>query len=109
MAHDILYANPHSEKQNYIFDFADDLTGDTALSDIGSGSTIIAYDYEGVDKSSVILSNKTRTGMLLAVDIASVAEGEEYRIEFAGKGSTTNQIITKVLEVRARTYIQGGF
>lgn len=113
MAHDTLYVNPSlgatTEKQNYIFDFSLDLTGDTTLTDIGSGSTITAYKYDGTDVSSTILSNKTRTNMLLAVDIGSVTEGEEYRVEFLGKGSTTNDIFIKVLEVRARKYIQGGF
>jgi hypothetical protein len=113
MAHDTLYVNPSiagtAEKQNYIFDFSDDLTGDTALYDIGSGSTISAFKYDGTDVSSTILSSKTRTNMLLSVDIGSVTEGEEYRVEFLGKGSTTNRIYIKVLEVRARKFIQGGF
>ena len=113
MAHDTLYVNPSlggtTEKQNYIFDFSGDLTGDTTLSDIGSGSTITAFKYDGTDVSSTILSNKLRTNMLLSVDIGSVTEGEEYRIEFLGKGSTSNDIFIKVLEVRARKYIQGGF
>ena len=110
MAHDVLYVNPNGgEKQNYIFDFSDDLTGDTTLADIGSGSTITAYSSDGTDVSSTILANKTRTNMLLSVDISSVTDFEEYRIEFAGKGSTSNNIFTKVLEVRARKLIQGGF
>src|SRR5574341_1812206 len=101
MAHDAIYVNPQSESQPYTFDFSDDLTGDTTLFDIGSGSTISAFKYDGTDVSSTILSSKTRTNMLLAVAIGSVTEGEEYRIEFVGKGSTTNRIFTKVLEVRA--------
>ena len=43
MAHDILYVNSQSELQPYVFDFADDLPDDTALADIGSGSTITAF------------------------------------------------------------------
>lgn len=110
MAHDILYVNPNGvEKQNYIFDFSDDLTGDTVLADIGSGSTITAYDSTGTDVSSTILANKARTNMLLSVDITSVTDFQEYRIEFAGKGNTTNRLYVKVLEVRARKLIQGGF
>lgn len=109
MAHDSLYVNPQSELQPYIFDFSNDLTGDTALTDIGSGSTISAFKFDGTDVSSTILSSKTRTNMLLSVNIGSVTEGEEYRVEFVGKGSTTSKIFTKVLEVRARKYIQGGF
>jgi hypothetical protein len=109
MAHDILYVNPQSEVQTYTFDFAPDMPGDTALSDIGSGSTITAYDYDGTDVSATILSSKLRTAMTLSCKIGAVTEGEEYRIEFVGKGSTTTQLFTKVLEVRARTYISGGF
>lgn len=109
MAHDSLYVNPQGELQPYIFDFSDDLTGDTTLFDIGSGSTITAYSYAGTDVSSTILSGKTRTNMLLSVNIGAVTEGEEYRIEFLGKGSTSSKIFIKVLEVRARKFIQGGF
>lgn len=109
MAHDILLVNPQSEKQNYIFNFADDLTGDTTLADIGAGSTITAFSSAGTDVSSTILTNKLRTNLLLSVDISAVTDFEEYRIEFVGKGSTTNNIFTKVLEVRARKTIQGGF
>ena len=109
MAHDSLYVNPQSELQPYTFDFANDLPGDTTLSDVGSGSTISAFDFDGTDVSSTILSSKLRTSMTLSVNIGAVVEGEEYRVEFVGKGSTTSKIFTKVLEVRARKYIQGGF
>ena len=109
MAHDILYVNPQSELQKYIFDFSDDLPDDTVLSDIGSGSTITAYSSAGTDVSSTILSSKTRTSMTLTVKIGVVTDFEEYRIEFVGKGSTTSNIFTKVLEVRARKTIQGGY
>jgi hypothetical protein len=109
MAHNTLYVNPQSELVPYTFDFADDLTGDTTLYDIGSGSTITAYNSAGTDVSSTILSSKTRTSMTLAVKIGAVTDFEEYRIEFVGKGFTTANIFTKVLEVRARKLIQGGF
>ena len=107
MAHDIVYVNSQSELVPYQFDFTDDLTGDTALTDIGSGSTITAYDSAGTDKSSTVLSSKTRTAMVLSVKLGAVTDGEDYRVEFVGKGSTTSNIYTKVLEVRARRYIQG--
>ena len=55
MANDILYVNPASELQHYIFDFSDDLTGDTTLKAIGAGSTITAFDSSGVDQSSTVL------------------------------------------------------
>src|SRR3990167_6780523 len=109
MAHDILEVNPQSELQPYTFNFALDLPDDTALADIGSGSTITAFSSAGTDVSATILSSKTRSNMTLSVKIGSVTDFEEYRIEFVGKGSTTNDIFTQVLEVRARKLIQGGF
>lgn len=109
MAHDILYVSPQSELQKFTFDFADDLPDDTTLSDILSGSTITAYSSAGTDVSATILSSKTRTSMTLSVKIGAVTDFEEYRIEFVGKGATTANIFTKVLEVRARKTIQGGF
>jgi len=107
MAQDVIYLNPQGEVQTYAFDFADDLPGDTALSDIGSGSTITAFSSPGTDVSSTILSSKTRTAMVLSVKVGAVTEGEDYRIEFLGKGATTTQLFNKVLEVRARRYVQG--
>ena len=107
MAHDILYVNPQGESSKYIFDFTDDLTGDTTLNNIASGSTITAYDSGGSDVSATILSSKTRTGMTLSVLLGSVTEGEDYRVEFLGQGTTTSLKVIKVLEVRARKYITG--
>ena len=109
MAHDILLVNPQSELQPYVMNFAPDLPDDTVLSDIGSGSTITAFSSAGTDVSATILSSKARTSMTLTVKIGSVTDFEEYRIEFVGKGATTSDIFTKVLEVNARKKIQGGF
>lgn len=109
MAHDQIYLNSQSELQPYTFNFAPDLTSDTTLKDIGSGSTITAFSSDGTDVSSTILSSKTRTNMLLSVNIGAVTDLEEYRVEFVGKGNTTNNIFTKVLIVLARKKIQGGF
>lgn len=109
MAHDILYISPQSELQPFTFDFSDDLPNDTTLKDIGSGSTITAFSSAGTDVSATILSAKTRTNMTLIVSIGAVTDLEEYRIEFVAKGNTTSNIFTRVLEVRARKYIQGGF
>lgn len=108
MAHDYLYQNTN-ESRIYVFDFADELTGDTALNNIGSGSTITAFSSDGTDVSATVLSSKTRTGMTLSVVIGTLTDGEEYRVEFVGQGSTTSAKVTLVLEVRARKYIQGGF
>ncbi len=109
MAHDVIYVNPASELQSYQFNFADEdsLSTDSALSDIGSGSTITAYDSAAADQSATILSSKARTAMVLSVKIGSVVDGEDYRIEFVGKGATSLNLVTKVLEVRARRYITG--
>ena len=110
MAHDILYVNPQSEIQRYTFDFAPDLTGDTSLVAIGAGaSTITAYEYDGTDVSATILATKTISGMTMYVNIGSVTQGEEYKIEFVAKGTQTGLFVTKVLEVRARNNISGAF
>lgn len=107
MAHDVLYLNPQGESFKYTFDFADDLTGDTALADIGSGSTIIAYNSASTDVSTTVLSLKTRTSLTLLVTIGALTEGEDYRIEFLGQGTTSLLKVIKVLEIRARRYVQG--
>jgi hypothetical protein len=107
MAHDVTYVNPQGELQLYEFDFAPLLPNDSTLANIGSGSTINAYNTAGTDVGATILSAKTRTNMKLSVEIGSVTEGEDYRIEFLGQGSTTSDKWIQVLEVRARRYVQG--
>ena len=108
MATDYLYINT-TESVTYTFDYASDLPNDTTLNNIGSGSTITAYSSAGTDVSSTILSSKTRTSMVLSVVIGAVTDFEEYRVEFVGQGATTSNKITKVLDLRARKLIQGGF
>ena len=109
MAHDVIYVNSQSELIKYQFDFGDEesLSTDSALTDIGAGSTISAFSSPGTDVSATILSSKTRTSMILSVKIGSVTDGEDYRVEFVGKGATSSNVVTKVLEVRARRYVQG--
>ena len=108
MAHAIKYVHT-SETLRYTFDFTDDLPStDSALADIGT-STINAVDFDGTDVGSTILSNKTRTGKTLIVDIGSLTDGEEYTITFKGVGATSSVPIVKVLEVRARSELTGSF
>lgn len=112
MAHAIKYVHT-SETLRYTFDFADDLPStDSALADVTGGpptSTITATDFDGTDVSATILSNKTRTGKTLIVDVGSLTEGEEYTVTFKGVGATSSVPLVKLLEVRARSKIVGGF
>jgi hypothetical protein len=45
--------------------------------------------------------------MKLSVEIKSVTNGEDYRIEFLAVGNDTSRASMKVLEVRARRFMQG--
>lgn len=107
MANALAYVHP-SESLRYIFDFTDDLTGDTTLKDIGSGSTITATNFAGTDVSATILASKTRTNMTLLVTIGTLTEGQEYVVTFLGVGNTTSIPIVKTLLVLARAKVHGG-
>ena len=108
MANEVIYVNPQGEIRYWEFDFTGALEDDTVLKDIGaSTSTINAFNHAGTDVGATILQNKARTGMKLRVEIKSVTNGEDYRVEFLAIGDTTSRARMKVLEVRARRFMQG--
>ena len=111
MAEQIIYQAPIASVP-FTFDFSADMPStDSSLNDVtgGSASTITAAKYDGTDVSSTILSGKTRTTLTLIVTIAALTEGEDYRVTFTGIGTTSGAKVVKVLEVRARAKISGGF
>ena len=109
MAHAIIYLSSTS-KRTYTMNFADVMpSSDSILVDIGAGSTITATKSDGTDVSSTILTSKTRTGLTLIVTISSLTDGEEYRIRFHAQGTTSSGQEDKVLEIRCRDKIEGGF
>ena len=108
MANDIIYASPDGEVVNYQFDFSPDLPSDSALTAIASGTDVTAAKFDGTAVNGII-SNKAKSGLLLSCDITPATDGEEYRVKFVGKGATSSNVIVKILEVRSRKYIQGGF
>lgn len=94
MADATLVIDPSSSKP-YEVDFAPFLPStDSALNDIGSGSTIDAFNFAGSDVGSTILSGKTRTSKKLSVTIGSLTLGQEYRIRFVGQGATSSKKFT---------------
>ena len=107
MATERIYRAPTSSN-TYTFDFTGDLTGDTVLKDIGSGSTIAATSSDGTDVSATILSSKTRTGMTLLVTLGSMTDGEEYLVTFTAQGNTTSLIVVKTLRVICRSEVGDG-
>ena len=102
MAEAILTVDPAGTKV-YTFDFSPVLPStDSALSDIGSGSTIDAFDSTGADVSATILASKTRTTKTLLVTLKLLTLGQEYRVRFVGEGATSKQRFTKWLQVLCR-------
>ena len=108
MADALLYLHPLDSRQ-YTMDFQDLLPStDSALADIGSGSTITATKSDGSD-ASAILSGKTRTSKTLLVTIHNVVEGEEYLLTFRGTGATSGQTFVRTLKVLGRAALVGEF
>lgn len=105
----ILYMHT-SASQSFTFDFSNVMPStDATLNDVGSGSTIDAFKFDGTDVGSTILSSKTRTGLTLKVTLGSLTLGEEYTIRFVGQGTTSSEKKVKTLLVRARTTLEGEF
>src|SRR3990167_2256263 len=108
MANALIYL-PATTKRTYTMNFSDVMpSSDALLADIGT-STITATKSDGTDVSSTILTSKTRTGLTLIVTISSLTDGEEYRIRFHAQGTTSSGQEDKVLEIRCRDKIEGGF
>lgn len=109
MATQILYMHP-LETQIVTIDFADDIpTADTALYNVGAGSTITMADSGGTLVDS-LLSAKTRTSKTLLVTIGpNLVSGQDYVVSFLGQGSTSGARFLKTVAVRCRADIQGAF
>lgn len=98
----IIVMDPASNK-SFTMDFSPVLTSsDSALTDIGAGSTIDAFKFDGTDVGSTILASKVRVGKTLSVTLGALTLGQEYRVRFIGQGATSNQKFTKWLQVLAR-------
>lgn len=103
MADGVITIDPASSKVLTV-DFEPYLpSADSTLSDVGSGSTIDAYEVSaGTDVGSTILSSKTRTSKTLTVKVGSLTLGKEYRLRFVGQGASSSQKFTRWLLVLAR-------
>jgi len=99
--HEVLYKHPNDET-SYPVDFTEDLTGDTSIS---SSSVVTAVDSGGTDASSTIVTTPTRSGMVLTSILKGGTDGEDYRVTFTGRGTTTSNDSTRMVELRVR--IQG--
>ena len=96
--HEVLYKHPNDET-SYPVDFTEDLTGDTSIS---SSSVVTAVDSGGTDASSTIVTTPTRSGMVLTSILKGGTDGEDYRVTFTGRGTTTSNDSTRMVELRVR-------
>ncbi|MCI0565366.1 MAG: hypothetical protein MN733_43430 [Nitrososphaera sp.] len=103
MAHEVLYKNP-SDEVLYSVDFTDELPNDTALD---AGSDVSAVDSDGTDASATVLGTESETGMTVTAVLQAGSDGEDYRITFTARGSTTTRDATKIVEMRVRSYHLG--
>lgn len=108
MADVIKYVHP-SEQVTHTADFQLLLPStDSALNDIGSGSTITATKSNGDDADSVLFS-KTRTTKTLIVTLKNLVKGEEYSVKFLGQGATSGTRFVHSLLVLCRDNLTGEF
>jgi hypothetical protein len=108
MADAIVYVHP-MQQLTYTADFQDLLPStDSALNDIGSGSTISATKSNGTDASANLFS-KTRTTKTLLVTLKNCTKGEDYRVTFLGQGATSTQRFVKTVIFLCRDNMTGSF
>ena len=109
MADAILYKHSSAEF-DYSFDFVDEVASSDTLKTVGTGDTeTLAVSSDGTDVASTIHGTPTFSGTVLTVRISSLTNGEDYTITFVAEETTGTERFFKVLELRVRDDIGGGF
>lgn len=109
MADAIKYKRPN-ETFSYTFDFTDKLSGD--VDTIANGSSVTAVDSAGATVTSTVIvtGSPAPSGKTLVATLTGGTDLEDYTVTFKAKDTTGTAIYyEKVLELRVRTNISGGF
>ena len=105
MAGDVLYKHS-SSKPSYIVDFTRLLPSDTTIT--AASSVSAAYNSLGTAVTvSTISEAVSVSGMSMTVPLKAGSDGEDYRLELNGIGTTTGKNIVFVLEMRVRDKLAG--
>ena len=107
MADAIKYKRP-SEDFDYTFSFADKLAASENVDTVANGSDVTAVTSDGTVNTAII-GTKTPSAQTLKVHLTAGTNLEDYLVTFHAKATTSGDEYEKVLELRVRTEITGGF
>lgn len=104
----VKYKRP-SEDWDYTFSFSDKLLATETVDSVANGSAVTALDSSGASATSTVLGTVTPSGQTLKVHVTAGTNLEDYTITFHAKATTSGDEYEKVLMLRVRTQLEGGF
>lgn len=107
MADAIKYKRP-SEDWDYTFDFSDRLASTETVDSVVNGSSVTAKNSAGTTDNTII-GTVTPSSQTLKAHITGGTDLDDYTVTFHAKATTSGDEYEKVLELRVRTEITGGF
>ena len=109
MADSIVYLHSTAE-EDLSMDFVDELaSGDTFKTASAGDTEVLAVSSDGTDVASTILGTQALSSTTVKVRVKSLTDGEDYTITFIAEETTGLRRFHKVLELRVRDDIGGGF
>lgn|SRR3990167_4830276 len=96
------------EDWDYEFDFSNSLRSTETVDTVANGSSVTAKKSDGVTDNTVI-GTVTPTSQILRAHITGGTDLEDYIVTFHAKATTSADEWEKVLELRVRNAIVGGF
>ena len=107
MATAITYKRP-LEDFDYTFNFADKLASTESVDTVANGSSVTAKKSDGTTDNTVV-GTVTPSSQTLKAHLTGGSDFEDYTVTFHAKATTSGDEYEKVLEMRVRNTITGGF
>jgi len=108
MADLVKYKRP-SEDYDVTMSFSDKLASTESVDTVVNGSSVTALDSSGASATSTVLGTVTPSAQTLKVHVTAGTNLEDYTVTFHAKATTSGDEYEKVLLLRVRTQLEGGF
>ena len=96
------------EDFDFTFSFADKLASTETVDTVANGSSVTAKKPDGTTDNTII-GTVTPTSQSLKAHLTGGTDQEDYTVTFHAKATTSGDEYEKVLELRVRNDIVGGF
>ena len=96
------------EDFDHTFSFADKLAASETVDTVVSGSSVTAKKSDGTTDNTII-GTVTPTSQSLKAHLTGGTDLEDYTVTFHAKATTSGDEYEKVLTLRVRNEITGGF